>query len=175
MAVALTFLLACSQEDGSTASSSGIEGSKLLSSLSAPELDTVCRWFAQEEYEGLTADPWCLLRAVDSGSTKAICEAEADACRAYDPERRENRLAGLLANCEAYYVIEEQCKATVAQLELCVRDTFRLRSAFGSSLSCDEPPPRGSASNPEIEPASCLAVLPGCFFPRANPLWWTDL
>jgi hypothetical protein len=134
----------------------------LLSSLSAPELDTVCRWLAQEADEGVTSDIDCLPGAVYRTSTKASCEAVVDWCEADYPERRAEALGSMLAKCEEY-VIEAECKATVAQFETCVGDRLRLLRAFGNSLSCDKPIPGGSVTDGQLEPASCDALSRGCF------------
>jgi hypothetical protein len=160
LSTCLAALLFACGEDDRVAATTGVEGSKRLDSLSAPELRLVCSWYIDVQLEGNARDRVCIPDAVYATRTQAECVEDLDLCRARFGKNRELLRDSVFADCEQT-AFARDCEATVAQFELCLRDYLEDSAAFAAELSCQRPMPSprffGVADVP-----SCMPVGAGC-------------
>jgi hypothetical protein len=136
----LTFALSlgCGDDDGGgAAKSSGVDGAKTVSELSKDDAIKLCKW--QGTLYGVpTEEELCTAFALFTASDKASCETAVDECLKESDEGGDDAGDDIEGGdpCETAPEEFKTCKATVAEVEACLKaDADAVNSA---KVSCDD-------------------------------------
>ena len=155
------WFVACGGDDGGSTLKTSVDGSKRVDMLSSTETAQVCmdfESFAKDLEKDLKPKLCKVLALAFSGSgtpDKATCEQAVKECIAAPDDSTDGDM------CE----IDKDCKATVAEVEKCVNDSFALISTYLDKFPSCAQLADGSGSVPATtpeQPASCKAIATTC-------------
>jgi hypothetical protein len=141
----------CGDDEGGS-KSSGVDGDKQASAITAQEAEQLCGWLS--ELVSPTDEQVCTFTALFLAQDEATCKTLVDECIKSGEEPVEKE------SCEGFEV-PEGCSATVAELETCARDMAKQSQAALDELSCADAGKTG-AVEPSESPASCKPVDEKC-------------
>ena len=136
-----------------------VDDSKVISTLSAAELQSMCD--AMMDSAKYALDVACLSKGIaaklKAGGTEQDCKTALDACRA---EVATTTLACGLTQPGAV----DGCNATVGEYELCLNDSLALAQQLQSKLSCSSSLTdlQNLATQLGTTPASCTTFKAKC-------------
>ncbi len=149
----------CGDGDGEGgAKSSGVASSKPLSEVTDAEATQICEWGSDASYAPSDKET-CTFRALFFSSTPAECEAFVAQCLKEGPRDEEEE-----ESCDsAKNDLPDDCTATVAELEACIRDFNAALRDFFAGASCDDAGMTATGDPAAAPPpASCAAVEKKC-------------
>ncbi len=146
-------LVACGGDGDGGGGTSGVAGSKKLQELEAADIKKICEWERESYKDSLgSEEQYCLSFAV--GPDEESCQEDLDECIASSDY--EDELADDWECDDSTTEGLEDCEATVAQYEACVRAIDKAEAELLSGLSCGD-------EEPEYElPAECDDVIEIC-------------
>lgn len=157
LCLAALALVHCGDDEKKGGGTSGLNGGMLLVDMTPADARKLCEFERDLYKSGLSERAYCFRSGYPLDGS---CEADLEECIASDDFENEVEDDW---ECESAtledYVEGEDCQATIADYEACVRADERLQKGYYEKSSCDAPE---SYEGTEVV-SECTALLDKCF------------